>query len=644
MPASFTIPSIFTAVDKFTGPLKNMGRSIESFASKAETRLARADRFVSKLTPSLGEAGKQLFSFAKTAVIAAAIVSGVSFTTNAIKDYEVAVQSFRTIVSSLNNNEFLEYQKKIREVALDTKKSSIDTARAFEAIAGLNAEFAKTPDAIAEVSKASITLSKASRDELGKSASNLVGILNQYELQANQASRVINVLAAGQAAGASTITQTADAFTVFGAVAKNANLTLEESTGLIEVLASKQIMGAEAGTALRGSLLALQKAGLGYKSGLFNTRDALVEFNQKLTKLTTAKQKDAFFEKVFGVINRTTGTILAQNIELYDKFTDAVTGTSEATKAADINSNSLVNRLEELKNKWVTLTTTSDNSNAALEKTKQTIVLITDNMETLIAATVAITVGYVALKAIIIATRIALIAYNVVLGITGALSSTASVAIGGNAVALGAYKAALWVATSAQWAWNAALTANPIGLIIVGIAALIGIITAMIIKWNEWGAALSFVLGPLGLVISLIQSFRRNWEMITQAFSNGGIIAGFKAIGKVILDAILMPFQQIMKLIANITGAKWASNLEKATAITRKVIGVNTTTDENGEEIKTNPTPALNPEAQRQMALRETIMTQRQNVAIDINDQTGRASVRSDNDMIPIKLTSTMGF
>ena len=41
------------------------------------------------------------------------------------------------------------------------------------------------------------------------------------------------------------------------------------------------------------------------------------------------------------------------------------------------------------------------------------------------------------------------------------------------------------VATAAQWLWNAALTANPIGLVIAGIAALIGII---VYAWNkfEW--------------------------------------------------------------------------------------------------------------------------------------------------------------
>lgn len=641
MARSFTIPSIFTAIDKVSGVVKGMGRNVEAFANKAEAGISRADRFINKLTPGFSSAAKQVLSFASAAAIAGAIVSGVVFSFQSLKDYEVAVQSFRTIVSDLSDKDFAKYQQKIREVAIATKKSSIDVAKAFEMIAGLNAEFAKTPEAIGAVSAAAILLSKASRDELGKSASNLTGILNQFNLAADQSNRVVNVLAAGQAVGASSITQTADAFTVFGAVAKNANLTLEQSTALVEVLASKQIQGAEAGTALRGSLLALQKAGLGYKSGVFSTRDALVEFNEKLSKLTTAKKRDAYFEKVFGVINRTTGTILAQNIELYDKFTTAVTGTTEANKAAEINSNSLTNRLGELRAKWVTLITTSAKSGSTMDKVTKAVVYLTDNMETVIGVTATFVAGYIALRAILIAGRAALFAYNIYLGIYTALTGRATVFTAAQTVAMNAQLVTTRLITAAQWAWNAAMTANPIGLVIVAIAAMIAVIVVVIQKWNEWGAALSFFLGPLGLIISLVQSFRRNWDMITKSFKEGGIVAGLKAIGKTLLDVILMPMQQIAKLLAQWTGIEAFANAEKLIAFARRQLEVNIATDENGQPIDT---PVLNPERERREALRETITTQRQNVAIDIRDQTGRAKMETDNNLVPVRLSSTMGW
>jgi hypothetical protein len=112
------------------------------------------------------------------------------------------------------------------------------------------------------------------------------------------------------------------------------------------------------------------------------------------------------------------------------------------------------------------------------------------------------------------------------------------------------------IQTAAQWLLNIAMNANPIGLIILGIAALVGLVAIVIKKYDEWGAAVSFLMGPLGWIINLVQSFRRHWDSIVQAFKSEGIIGGLKRIGIVILDALLMPIQQLLELIAKIPGMK----------------------------------------------------------------------------------------
>jgi TP901 family phage tail tape measure protein len=600
-----------------------MGNSVSTFAQRANGTILRSEKLFNRLTPTISDAGKQLIGFGA----AGAIATGAAFSGKAIMDYEDSVQSFRTIVSDLNDTQFSAYERKIGEVAKLTKKSSIDVAKGFEMIAGLNADFAKTPEAIGKVTAAAITLSKASKDELGKSASNLTGILNQFSLSANEADRVINVLAAGQAVGASSITQTADAFTVFGAVAKSANLSVEQSTALVEVLASKQIQGAEAGTALRGTLLALQKAGLGYKTGVFNIRDAIVEVNQKLAKKKTAMEKDAYMTDVFGVINRTTGTILTQSVDAYDKFTQGVSGTSEAQKAAAINTNSLSSKVSELSAKWVTLITTSDKSKTSLTGVKSVVGFLADNLETIVMWGGRLLMFFAAWKTALIIGKALITGYNIVLGIQGALTGVASVAIGKSSIAMGAYNLATKAVTAAQWLWNAALMANPIGLIILGVTALIGLIVAIVAKWNEWGAAVSLFLGPIGMVISIIQSFRRNWDMVVEAFSKGGILAGIKAIGKVLLDAVLMPVQQLMGIIGKLTGWKWAEEAVSGIEKFRKALGVNVTTDESGDKLA--PTTRAG-----QIQAQADANSQRSNEVngtIKIMDHTGKAQVDPDS-------------
>ena len=85
-----------------------------------------------------------------------------------------------------------------------------------------------------------------------------------------------------------------------------------------------------------------------------------------------------------------------------------------------------------------------------------------------------------------------------------------------------AHAAALGVVTAAQWLWNAALTANPIGLIIVAIAAVIAIIVILVKHFHladnimnvlkktvdvVWG----FIKAYVGLVVKLVIGYMKLW-------------------------------------------------------------------------------------------------------------------------------------
>lgn len=603
---SATVATKFTAIDKFSAVIDQMKMKTMSFGAKAELAVHSADRAFRKLTPALSGAMKEFLHFASAAAISSAIVGGVAFSTSALMDYEKQVASFRTIVSDATDKEFAAYKTEIGSIATETKASSIEVAASFEKIAGLNSKFAETADGLGLVSKASIVLSKASGDELGASAENLVGIMNQFSLGAEQADRAINVLAAGQAVGASTITQSAEAYKNFGAVAAGANITLEESQALIQTLASKQMLGAEAGTKLRGAVLQLQKAGMGYASGQFNINDALEESRKKFDKLRTAEQKDAAVLKMFGAENITAGKILMENIGMYEDFTKGVTGSSEAQKAAEINSSTLTSALDELKNQWINLVTGSGQASAGLDLFKKAVVFLTDNMGTIVTVGAWVIGTVLAIKAAIFGAQVVMQAITIFTK---------------------AY-------TAAQWLLNAAMTANPIGLIIVAIAALIALVVVIIAKWNEWGAALSLLLGPLGIIISMIQSFRANWDMITEAFKNGGILAGLKAIGVTILDAILMPLQQLLEIAAKVTGMDWAKSAASSIEKFRTDMGVNVTGDEATKEPAV--APPVNAAAERHDQLMEKVSTNNARVAIDVNDPTNRTKVRSDSEYVSV--------
>jgi hypothetical protein len=125
--------------------------------------------------------------------------------------------------------------------------------------------------------------------------------------------------------------------------------------------------------------------------------------------------------------------------------------------------------------------------------------------------------------------------------------------------------------TIAQWALNFALTANPIGIIVVAIGALVAGVILAIRHFKDWGATLLFLFGPIGMIISALKLLWDHWDGIKKAFSDGGIIAGLKKIGSVLLDVLLMPVQQLLELIAKIPGmesiagggANWIKDFRK---------------------------------------------------------------------------------
>ncbi len=235
------------------------------------------------------------------------------------------------------------------------------------------------------------------------------------------------------------------------------------------------------------------------------------------------------------------------------------------------------------------------------------------------------------LKAVNIVARVSLIAltvattaYNIALGVMGALTGKASLGIAANKTAMISYKIVLGAVTAAQWLWNAAMSANPIGLIIAGVVALVAVVTIIIKKWNEWGAALSIFLGPIGIVISMVQSFRRNWEMVKEAFKTEGILAGLKAVGKVILDAMIMPIQQFLGLLAKIPGV--GNMIQPAIDKLqqwREGLGVNIEEQRRGNETSQS----------------------RQQVEIGVKAEPGTTATENNNTGgVPVEIGNTLGY
>lgn len=222
----------------------------------------------------------------------------------------------------------------------------------FTTIGSKRPELLKNKEAMASVTKEALTLAAAGKMDVATAFDVVTASMNQFNLGAAEAGRIINVIAAGSLEGSAEADSLAGSLKNVGTVADGSNMTLEDTIALLEVLASKQLLGEEAGTKLRGAILRLKDAGLGYTSGAFNMRDALVELNSELDKKANAAEKDAKMQKIFGAENITAGQILLTNIDAYDKLRVAVSGTNTAYDQAIIQTSTVSARMAQAKNEF----------------------------------------------------------------------------------------------------------------------------------------------------------------------------------------------------------------------------------------------------------------------------------------------------
>jgi len=101
---------------------------------------------------------------------------------------------------------------------------------------------------------------------------------------------------------------------------------------------------------------------------------------------------------------------------------------------------------------------------------------------------------------------------------TGAVVAHSAVLVA-HKIALAAHAIAIGVVTAAQWLWNAAMAANPIGIVILAIGLLIAAIVLIAQNWDMvrektievWNTITTWLSGVWNTIISFFQS---NWDKI----------------------------------------------------------------------------------------------------------------------------------
>ena len=561
---ALTVSTKFLAVDKLSQTMRKMTGSVTKFGNKSVAtfhRIERAGRRLRKsVAKSVGKLGLTV-GFLALFQVATSVV-GV------FADFEQANAGLAAVMG-----------KTVQENAVlmnDAKRLGAITAKTATEVVGLQEAFARLgfeESAIVNMTQSTISGAIAMKSELADTAELVGAMVNSFDKFGSiDAPIIIDQMTLATQKSALNFEKLQKGLPIVAGAANAAGVPFTKLLALLGKLSDAGIDTSSSATALRNIFIDSAKKGHSYDQILGN-----IQKNQK--KLTAANDE-------FGKRTAVSAVILAQNIEAtgkLDKVLQKAAGTAET--AANKQLNTLNGRLTLLGSAWEGFILKTDDGTGSLSSFLKTSVEVLTEMLSLASGTgklsgeldeAGVRVRKIAnfalfllktvkrLTIVFVGAKIAMFAYNVALGITGALSSSASIAIASSTVAMNAYKIATGIATAAQWLWNVAMTANPIGAIIVGIAALVAGIVLLIVKWKEivnwvktsdnWFAKL--IRGALKPIIWLIDAIRGAWQRMKEAFKSGGLMGAIKSIGKSILSFMLAPLEAILKVTNKLTKGK----------------------------------------------------------------------------------------
>jgi TP901 family phage tail tape measure protein len=251
----------------------------------------------------------------------------------------------------------------LRKVALDMGASTSFSARqAGEAMLALGKGGLSFAEQKAGALQASLTLAAAGGLELGQSAEFVVQGLRTFGLRAGRAGDVAAALAGAANASTASVEDMGLALSQTGAGARNAGLSLQETTGVLAAFANNGIKGSDAGTSLKTMLQRLvaptgkaraemDRLGLSFTNARGEILPITVisqRLQDRLGGLSEA-QRGAALQTIFGSDATRAATVLMR--EGFDGVAKYIKATSDRAAAEDLaktNTEGAAGALERL--------------------------------------------------------------------------------------------------------------------------------------------------------------------------------------------------------------------------------------------------------------------------------------------------------
>lgn len=208
----------------------------------------------------------------------------------ASEEFEVSIRQLSALTGA-TGEDLEDLKEKVLELSDETGKAAPEIADTFKLIGSQAPQLLKDSDALADVTKAAITLSKASGMDVVDSGKAVTTVMNQMGVSADNAGHIIDAMAKAAQAGSGDIDYITKALEKSGSMAASVGVSFDEITAAIEMMADKESSADVAGSQLKSTLLKLavskndafnpEKAG-GFKQALDNIANSGMTTAEKI--------------------------------------------------------------------------------------------------------------------------------------------------------------------------------------------------------------------------------------------------------------------------------------------------------------------------------------------------------------------------
>jgi TP901 family phage tail tape measure protein len=296
-----------------TKATEDVGKKATETASKSNTALGQMLQSASRHEEAWTKVGGSLLAVG----VAAGAMAAIAVTKFADFDQAMSRAQAGTMATGAALGE-------LRQSALDMGAATMYTASdAANAINEMGKAGVSTADILAGGLAGALSLAAAGQLDVGRAGEIAATAMNQFGLAGKDLPHVADLLAAGAGKAMGSVEDLANAMKFVGPVSKGLGISIEQTTGVLAEFASQGIVGEQAGTSLRGMMLALtspSKLAAGTMADLgINLYNATGEFigmagvaDQLQTKLgpLTAATRNQALGQIFGNEQITAARIL----------------------------------------------------------------------------------------------------------------------------------------------------------------------------------------------------------------------------------------------------------------------------------------------------------------------------------------------